>query len=313
MDTFFLNELKSCCVDINGDRENAGGISGVMDAYRRIMDFSELARQEGLLALCDACDKLDKSDRTQGFLFRLMMQVVDGDEPAVVSEMGLNMLAADEYHAYEGLIVLMYYKGACLIQTGVSIDRLGSYMQSLMPQFLREILQKKEERAEDDYIKEDDKRDKWVRSLCEDNREVDERDYSIVNQTSLTLLEMSDKEIQTILRHITNDDLVMAMIELPGRVRARIFDNTSTRLARMLAEDVMCKGKVTLSEVEKSCVNIMRTVIKLEAEGEIAHHNLTVQKFVRGFYVVPNCLFISSLLVLWGSGTGDKNRGDTFT
>mgnify|MGYP001437995673 FL=1 len=115
MDTFFLNELKSCCVDINGDRENAGGISGVMDAYRRIMDFSELARQEGLLALCDACDKLDKSDRTQGFLFRLMMQVVDGDEPVVVSEIGLNMLAADDYHAYEGLIVLMYYKGACLI------------------------------------------------------------------------------------------------------------------------------------------------------------------------------------------------------
>ena len=81
MDTFFLNGLKSCCADINADRENAGGISGVMDAYRRIMDFSELARQEGLLALCDACDKLDKSDRTQGFLFRLMMQVVDGDEP----------------------------------------------------------------------------------------------------------------------------------------------------------------------------------------------------------------------------------------
>lgn len=83
-----------------------------------------------------------------------MMQVVDGDEPVVVSEIGLNMLAADDYHAYEGLIVLMYYKGACLIQTGVSIDRLGSYMQSLMPQFLREILQKKEEeRSEDDYIK----------------------------------------------------------------------------------------------------------------------------------------------------------------
>ena len=215
MDTFFLNELKSCCADINGDRENAGGISGVMGAYRRIMDFSELARQEGLLALCDACDKLDKSDRTQGFLFRLMLQVVDGDEPAVVSAIGPNMLAADEYHSYEGLTVLMYYKGACLIQTGVSIDRLGSYMQSLMPQFLREILQKKEERSEDDYIKEDDKRDKWVRSLCEDNREVDERDYSIVNQTSLTLLEMSDKQIQKILRHITNDYLVIAMIELP--------------------------------------------------------------------------------------------------
>ena len=51
MDTFFLNELKSCCADINADRENAGGISRVLGAYRRIMDFSELARQEGLLAL----------------------------------------------------------------------------------------------------------------------------------------------------------------------------------------------------------------------------------------------------------------------
>ena len=89
MDTFFLNELKSCCADINADRENAGGISRVLGAYRRIMDFSELARQEGLLALCDACDKLDKSDRTQGFLFRLILQVVDGAEPAGGSGIGV--------------------------------------------------------------------------------------------------------------------------------------------------------------------------------------------------------------------------------
>lgn len=47
MDTFFLNELKSCCADINADRENAGGISRVLGAYRRIMDFLSLQGRRG--------------------------------------------------------------------------------------------------------------------------------------------------------------------------------------------------------------------------------------------------------------------------
>lgn len=70
--------------------------------------------------------------------------------------------------------------------------------------------------------------------------------------------------------------------------RARIFDNTSKRLGAMLAHDVMCRGTVSLVEIEKACVNIVKTVIKLEAEGELAHHNLTVLKFVVGIYEISD-------------------------
>ena len=50
----------------------------------------------------------------------------------------------------------------------------------------------------------------------------------------------------------------------------------------------MCRGTVSLSEIEKACVTIVKTVIKLEADGEITYHNLTVLKFVIGIYDIPD-------------------------
>lgn len=289
MDTFFLNELKKCCTDVNNDKENVNGISGVIDAYKRITAFAKSARSEGLPALEEACGHLDRTDVTQEVLFKELMLILDGTEKQQVASIGMNLFAADDFSSYEGLIVLMYCKGALLLQDGVAINLLENYLQSMMPMFLRKILvQKISGDKMTEQAKEKVESDKWVRALCEDNRAIDERDYSIINQTALTLLDMSDVEIQRLLRETENRDVVTAMIELPGKARARIFDNISSRLGRMMAEEVMHRGPVTFGEVEKACVTLMRKVIKLEADGEIAHHNLTVLKFVIGLYDVPN-------------------------
>lgn len=289
MDTFFLNELKKCCTDVNNDKENVNGISGVIDAYKRITAFAKSARSEGLPALEEACGHLDRTDVTQEVLFKELMLILDGTEKQQVASIGMNLFAADDFSSYEGLIVLMYCKGALLLQDGVAISLLENYLQSMMPMFLRKILvQKISGDKMPEQAKEKVEGDKWVRALCEDNRAIDERDYSIINQTALTLLDMSDVEIQRLLRETENRDAVTAMIELPGKARARIFDNISSRLGRMMAEEVMHRGPVTFGEVEKACVTLMRKVIKLEADGKIAHHNLTVLKFVIGLYDVPN-------------------------
>lgn len=289
MDTFFLNELKKCCTDVNNDKENVNGISGVIDAYKRITAFAKSARSEGLPAFEEACGHLDRTDVTQEVLFKELMLILDGTEKQQVASIGMNLFAADDFSSYEGLIVLMYCKGALLLQDGVAISLLENYLQSMMPMFLRKILvQKISGDKMPEQAKEKVEGDKWVRALCEDNRAIDERDYSIINQTALTLLDMSDVEIQRLLRETENRDVVTAMIELPGKARARIFDNISSSLGRMMAEEVMHRGPVTFGEVEKACVTLMRKVIKLEADGEIAHHNLTVLKFVIGLYDVPN-------------------------
>lgn len=289
MDTFFLNELRMCCADINNDKDNINAISRVIDAYKRVMSFVELARREGLIALEEACEDLNQNDIAQKFLFKGLMMIVDGTEPEIVSEMGMNRIAVNACHSYEGLIILMYHKAVLMMQQGDNPLVIGAYMQSLMPEFLEEILVRKMREKEQAVPEEKtDEGNKWVRSLCEDNKAIDERDYSIINQTALTLMQMSDGEIQRLLRETENSDVVTAMVELPGKARARLFDNMSTRLRKMVAEDVMKIGPVTFSDVEKACVTMMRKVIKLEAEGEIASRNLTVLKFVIGVYDMPN-------------------------
>ena len=78
MDTFFLNELKKCCADINSDKENASGISEVHEAYKRIRVFADLARSEGLLALSEACENLNQGDACPDRLCRLWTELSHG-------------------------------------------------------------------------------------------------------------------------------------------------------------------------------------------------------------------------------------------
>lgn len=289
MDTFFLNELKMCCAEINSDRENEDGISRVVDACKRAISFSEMVVNEGMIALDAACDDLDEDDITQKFLHIEVQLIMDGTAPQDLSEMSMNMLAANDYSSYERLIVLIYSKTIELIVKGTDLFEVKEYIQSLLPFFINErLLKSLTEDRQAKQLENDEKNDKLIRALCQDDKKIDERDYSIINQTALTLLEMSDTELQTILRNTDNHDIEMAMKELPGMARAHIFENVSVRLGRMIAEDIVKMGKVPLGEVEKACVAIMKKVIKLEADGELEYHNLTVLKFVLGVYDMSN-------------------------
>lgn len=291
MDTFFLNELKMCCAGINSDRENEDGISRVVDACKRAISFSEMVVNEGMIALDAACDDLDEDDITQKFLHIEVQLIMDGTAPQDLSEMSMNMLAANDYSSYERLIVLIYSKTIELIVKGTDPFEVKEYIQSLLPFFINErLLKSLTEDRQAKQLENDEKNDKLIRALCQDDKKIDERDYSIINQTALTLLEMSDTELQTILRNTDNHDIEMAMKELPGMARAHIFENVSVRLGRMIAEDIAKMGKVPLGEVEKACVAIMKKVIKLEADGELEYHNLTVLKFVLGVYDMSNTI-----------------------
>ena len=216
---------------------------------------------------------------------------MDGTAPQDLSEMSMNMLAANDYSSYDRLIVLIYSKTIELIVKGTDPFEVKEYIQSLLPFFINErLLKSLTEDRQAKQLENDEKNDKLIRALCQDDKKIDERDYSIINQTALTLLEMSDTELQTILRNTDNHDIEMAMKELPGMARAHIFENVSVRLGRMIAEDIAKMGKVPLGEVEKACVAIMKKVIKLEADGDLVYHNLTVLKFVLGVYDMSNTI-----------------------
>lgn len=83
------------------------------------------------------------------------------------------------------------------------------------------------------------------------------------------IMEIEDKGIQTMLREVQSDSLILALKGSTAELREKIFKNMSTRAAEMMREDLESKGPVRLSEVETQQKQILQIVRRLADEGQI--------------------------------------------
>ncbi|MDP2246618.1 MAG: flagellar motor switch protein FliG, partial [Nitrosomonadales bacterium] len=83
------------------------------------------------------------------------------------------------------------------------------------------------------------------------------------------IMEIDDKGIQTMLREVQSETLILALKGSTSEMREKIFKNMSTRAAEMMREDLESKGPVRLSEVEAQQKQILQIVRRLADEGQI--------------------------------------------
>ncbi|OSM01457.1 flagellar motor switch protein FliG [Magnetofaba australis] len=83
------------------------------------------------------------------------------------------------------------------------------------------------------------------------------------------LLLMDDKSFQTLLREVSNDELLTALKGTDDRLKEKFFGNMSERAAEMLREDLEMMGPVKVSDVESSQQAILKVARQLEADGSI--------------------------------------------
>lgn len=83
------------------------------------------------------------------------------------------------------------------------------------------------------------------------------------------LKRVDDKGIQSVLKDIPREQLVVALKTASPEIRDQIFRNVSQRAAEMIKEDLEALGPVKLRDVEKAQQAIVDVVRKLEAEGKI--------------------------------------------
>ena len=89
--------------------------------------------------------------------------------------------------------------------------------------------------------------------VMEKIREVDEDLGQTIQDLMFVfdnLIEVDDRAIQTILREVPTDTLLLAMKAADDELKEKIFNNMSKRAAEMLRDDLEAKGPVRLSEVE---------------------------------------------------------------
>jgi len=84
-----------------------------------------------------------------------------------------------------------------------------------------------------------------------------------------TINDLDERGMQTVLREIASDSLVLALKGASPRIRERVFKNMSARAGEMLRDDLESKGPVRLSEVEAAQKEILGVVDRLVADGQV--------------------------------------------
>lgn len=80
---------------------------------------------------------------------------------------------------------------------------------------------------------------------------------------------VDDKGIQSLLKEVQSESLVVALKGASPELREKIFRNMSSRAAETLREDLESRGPVRLSEVEAEQKEMLKVVRRLADEGQL--------------------------------------------
>jgi flagellar motor switch protein FliG len=83
------------------------------------------------------------------------------------------------------------------------------------------------------------------------------------------VLKLDDKAIQTVLKEVASETLIVALKGAVPELREKFLSNMSSRAAEALREDLESRGPMRLSEVEAQQKEILKTVRRLADEGQI--------------------------------------------
>lgn len=83
------------------------------------------------------------------------------------------------------------------------------------------------------------------------------------------IIKIDDRGIQTLLKEVANDKLLLALKTANEEIKNKIFKNISQRAANLLKEDLGNMGPSRLSDVESAQVEIVNVARRLEQEGKI--------------------------------------------
>ncbi|MFN7685943.1 MAG: flagellar motor switch protein FliG [Oligoflexia bacterium] len=80
---------------------------------------------------------------------------------------------------------------------------------------------------------------------------------------------IDDRGMQTLLKEVPNDKLVVALKTAPEEIKEKVFRNISKRAADLLKDDLESMGPVRLSDVEAAQQEVVNVAKRLEAEGKV--------------------------------------------
>ncbi|KTC85710.1 MULTISPECIES: flagellar motor switch protein FliG [Legionella] len=107
-----------------------------------------------------------------------------------------------------------------------------------------------------------DKINQWDEELC---NKIKDKMFVFEN-----LVDMDNRSVQTLLRDVATEQLMLALKGTTEPVKEKIFGNMSKRASDLLRDDLEMQGPVKVSDVEKAQRDILAIARSLAEEGKIA-------------------------------------------
>lgn len=282
----YYKELQKCCSNVT-DTE----IISAYDSIACILQLSYIARKEGLLALEESISFIPEHTLYTVPIKRLVSMVVDGTDPDIVLNIGLNKYFADNLNGIEGLCYLICLQGILNIQAGINpFINLQNLISMLPSKFESAFAMEYLEADKNDYYYSKLKKEKYpirvndkpiytteekeqncVEQVCSTNPTLSPKmnGYYLIKITDYVLQQLDNNSIQILLKNIENADLELVMKGLCKETKKKIFDNMSDRLASMIATDILFMGKVYSKSVVESTHKLFRNCMILFESGEL--------------------------------------------
>ncbi|MFC3907892.1 flagellar motor switch protein FliG [Legionella dresdenensis] len=102
----------------------------------------------------------------------------------------------------------------------------------------------------------------WDQEVCE---KIKDKMFVFEN-----LIDMDNRSVQTLLREVSTEQLMLALKGTTEPVKEKIFANMSKRAGDLLREDLEMQGPVKVSDVEKAQKEILAIARSMADEGKIA-------------------------------------------
>lgn len=108
--------------------------------------------------------------------------------------------------------------------------------------------------------------------ILESLREQDPELFEQVDSQLLVFedfVNLDDRDIQTVLKHVSSEDLVRSLKGASEELRELFFKNMSSRAADIMREDMEVMGPLKVSDVEHAQREVLEVARKLDEEGAI--------------------------------------------
>ena len=109
-------------------------------------------------------------------------------------------------------------------------------------------------------------------ALMESVKQVDEEIGDQIQDLMFVfdnLMDVDDRGIQSLLREISSENLIVALKGADESIKEKILSNMSKRAAEMLRDDLETKGPVRVSEVEAAQKEILTIARRMAETGEL--------------------------------------------